>query len=68
MDVGINFHKNKKCKEHLEKLNLKWQYLYSKGYYIRFEATGVLDYDSMIPVCILIHFEFPNDAKLLKKF
>ena len=67
VDVDINFHRNKKSKEHLKKLNLKWSYSSSKGYYIGFKATVVLDYDSMNPVCILIHSGAPNDAKLFEE-
>ena len=32
VDVDINFHRNKKTKKHLEKLNLKWSYSSSKGF------------------------------------
>ena len=60
----INFLRNKKSKKHLEKLNLKWSYSSSKGHYIGFKATIVLDYDSINPVCILIHSGAPNDTKL----
>ena len=67
VDVDINFHRNKKTKEHLEKINLKWSYSSSKGYYIGFKATVVLDYDSMNPVCILLHSGAPNDAKLFEE-
>ena len=67
VDVDINFHRNKKTKEHLEKINLKWSYSSSKGYYIGFKATVVLDYDSMNPVCILVHSGAPNDAKLFEE-
>ena len=34
VDLDINFHRNKKTKDHLVSLNLKWSYLYSKGFYI----------------------------------
>lgn len=67
VDVDINFNRNKKSKEHLKKLNLKWSYSSSKGYYIGFKATVVLYYDSMNPVCILIHSGAPNDAKLFEE-
>ena len=67
VDVDINFHRNKKTKEHLEKINLKWSYSSSKGYYIGFKATVVSDYDSMNPVCILVHSGAPNDAKLFEE-
>ena len=67
VDLDINFRRNKKSKEHLEKLNLKWSYSSSKGYYIGFKATVVMDYDSLNPVCILIHSGAPNDAKLFEE-
>ncbi len=64
VDLDFNFNRNKKTKEHLKTLNLKWSYSSSKGFYIGFKATVVMDYDSMNPVCILIHSGAPNDAKL----
>lgn len=45
-------------------MNLKWSYSSSKGFSLGFKATVVLDFDSMNPVCILIHSGVPNDAKL----
>ena len=62
MDLDINFHRNKKTKEHLKSLNLKWSYSSSKGFYIGFKATIIIDFDSMNPVSILIHSGAPNDA------
>ena len=34
VDLDMNFHRNKKTKEHLKSLNLKWSYSSSKGFYI----------------------------------
>ena len=64
IDLDFNFNRNKKTKEHLKTLNLKWSDSSSKGFYIGFKATVILDYDSMNPVSILIHSGAPNDAKL----
>ena len=64
VDLDINFHRNKKTKEHLKSLNLKWSYSSSKGFYIGFKATVIIDFDNMNPVSILIHSGAPNDAKL----
>ena len=64
VDLDFNFHRNKKTKEHLQTLNLKWSYSSSNGFYIGFKATVIIDFDSMNPVCILIHSGAPNDAKL----
>ena len=68
VDLDFNFNRNKKTKEYLKTLNLKWSYSsskgFSKGFYIGFKATVVIDFDSMNPVCILIHSGAPGDAKL----
>ena len=64
VDLDFNFNRNKKTKEHLKTLNLKWSYSSSKGFYIGFKATVIIDYDCMNPVSILIHSGAPNDAKL----
>ena len=64
VDLDFNFHRNKKTKEYFKTLNLKWSYSSSKGFYIGFKATIVIDFDSMNPFCILIRFGSPNDAKL----
>ena len=64
IDLDFNFHRNKKTKEYLKTLNLEWSYSSSKGFYIGFKATVIIDYDSMNPVSILIHSGAPNDAKL----
>ena len=64
VDLDFNFNRNKKTKEYLKTLNLKWSYSSSKGFYIGFKATVIIDYDNMNPVSILIHSGAPNDAKL----
>ena len=64
VDLDFNFNRNKKTKEYLKTLNLKWSYSSSKGFYIGFKATVGIDFDSMNPVCILIHSGAPGDAKL----
>ena len=45
-------------------MNLKWSYSSSKGFYIGFKVTVIIDFDGMNSVCILIHSGAPNDAKL----
>ena len=62
--LDINFYRNKKTKEHLESLNLKWSYSSSKGFYIGFKATIIVYFDSMNSVSILIHSGAPYDSKI----
>ena len=63
---ACDFNKDKQfiTKEHLDKLGLKWGFSTTKGHFIGFKVTVVLDEASMIPVCILIHSGAPSDAKL----
>ena len=51
-------------KEHLEKLNLKWGFSTTKGHFIGFKVTVVLNEKTMTPVSILIHSGAPNDSKI----
>ena len=39
IDLDFNFRRNKKTKEQLKSLDLKWSYSSSKGFYIGFKAT-----------------------------
>lgn len=50
----------------LEKLGLEWGFSKSKGYYIGFKVTAVLDEETLCPVSILIHPGAPNDSKLFE--
>ena len=51
-------------KEHLEKLNLKWGFSTTKGTFIGFKVTVVLNEKTRAPVSILIHSGAPNDSKI----
>lgn len=63
----INIEKNYITPEHLEKLGLKWSHSTTKGYFIGFKVTVVLDKENMVPVSILIHSGAPNDSKLFEE-
>lgn len=64
VDLDFNVKRKKKTKEYLKTLDLKWSYSSSKGFYIGFKATVILEYASAMPVAILIHSGAPNDSKL----
>ena len=64
VDLDFNTKRNKKTKEYLKTLDLKWSYATSKGFYIGFKATVVVEYTTALPVAILVHSGAPNDAKL----
>ena len=50
--------------EHLEKLNLDMGFSTTKGYYIGFKATVVLEKDLLCPISIIIHSGVKNDSKI----
>ena len=64
VDVDMNFLRSTYSKKYLEKLDLKWSYSSSKGHYIGYKVTMVLEKDSLTPVMILIHQGAPHDTKL----
>ena len=63
----INIAKEYTTDKHLKKLGLKWGYSTTKGHFIGFKVTVVLDKDNMVPVSILIHSGAPNDSKLFEE-
>ena len=54
--------------EHLEKLDLDMGFSTTKGYYIGFKVTLVLEKDTLCPISVIIHSGAKNDAKILMKF
>lgn len=64
IQLDINFLVRKYSKEYLKSIGLKWGYSPSKGYYIGFKATVMMEYDTAKPVMILFHPGSPNDSKL----
>ena len=63
---ACDFNKDKRfiTKEHLKKLKLKWGYSTTKGHFIGFKVTVVLDEKRLTPVSILIHSGAPSDTKI----
>lgn len=63
---ACDFNKDKRyiTKEHLEKLNLKWSFSSTKGAFIGFKVTVVINKDTLLPVSILIHSGAPHDSKV----
>lgn len=50
--------------DHLNNLNLKWGYATTKGHYIGYKVTVVLEKRTLTPVSILIHSGAPHDSKI----
>ena len=64
VEVDINIVKKYIKKEDLERLKLKWGYSKTKGAYIGFKVTVVLDKETLCPISILIHSGAPHDSKI----
>ena len=63
----FNLDKKYITKEHLEKLKLKWSYSTTKGTYIGFKVTLVLNKKTMCPVSVLIHNGAPHDSRIFEE-
>ena len=50
--------------KHLEKLDLDMGFSTTKGYYIGFKVTLVLEKDSLCPISVIIHSGAKNDSKI----
>lgn len=64
VECDINIIKEFISPEKLEKLGLKWGYSTTKGKFIGFKVTVVLDEKSLCPVSILIRSGAPHDSKI----
>lgn len=64
--VACDFNVDKKyiTLDHLNELKLKWAYSTTKGHYIGFKATVVINKKLMLPVAVLVHSGSPNDSKI----
>ena len=62
--VGPELVQEKDKKADLEEKEFKWGYSSSKGYYIGYKLTMVIEYPSLMPVSFLLHQGSPGDAKL----
>ena len=62
VECDFNIIKEYIPKERLDKMDLKFGYSTTKGHYIMFKVTVVIEEDSICPVSILIHSGAKNDA------
>jgi hypothetical protein len=67
VECDINIIKQYISPEKLEKLKLNWGYSTTKGSFIGFKVTVVLDEKILCPVSILIHSGAPNYTKLFNE-
>ena len=63
----INILKKFVSPEHLEKLDLDMGFSTTKGYFIGFKATVVLEKDTLCPISVIIHSGAKNDSKIFEE-
>ncbi|MBQ9160318.1 MAG: transposase [Methanobrevibacter sp.] len=63
----INILKKYVSPEHLEKLDLDMGFSTTKGYFIGFKATVVLEKDTLCPISVIIHSGAKNDSKIFEE-
>ena len=64
VECDINILRKYISPKHLKKLRLKFGYSNSKGYFVGYKVTMVLEKTTRTPVSILIHPGAPNDSKI----
>lgn len=64
VECDINIIKEYVTPERLEKLDLNFGYSTTKGHFIGFKVTVVLEEDSLSPISVLIHSGAKNDSKI----
>ena len=64
VECDINILRKYISPEHLKKLRLKFGYSNSKGYFVGYKVTMVLEKKTRTPVSILIHPGAPSDSKI----
>ena len=67
VSLDLNWFRKKITKADLEEKEFKWGYSSSKGYYIGYKLTMVIEYPSLMPVAFLLHQGSPSDAKLYEE-
>lgn len=65
IQIDLNWFKRKIKKKDLENKPYKWGYSSSKGYYIGYKLTFVVEFPCLRPVFLWLHDGCPYDAKLL---
>jgi len=67
VSLDLNWFRKKITKADLEGKEFKWGYSPSKGYYIGYKLTLVIEYPSLRPVAFLLHQGSPCDAKIYEE-
>ncbi len=67
LQLDINWFRRRIRKTDLEDREFKWGYSPSKGYYIGYKLTMVVDKCKLKPLAFLIREGSPNDSKLFKE-
>jgi hypothetical protein len=65
--LDINSFRKKFRKVDLETKDYRWGFSNTHGYYLGFKLTLVIDYPSLVPLCILLHSGSPHDSGIFNE-
>jgi len=65
--LDLNFFRRKFRKKDLEAKDYRWGFSNVRGYYLGFKLTLVVEYPTLLPLCVLLHPGSPHDSVLFEE-
>jgi hypothetical protein len=62
--LDLNIFRRKFRKNDLLKKDYRWGYSNTAGYYLGYKMTLVIEYPTLLPLCMLIHPGSPHDSAI----
>ena len=65
--LDLNMFRKKFRKIDLLTKDYRWGFSNTKGYYLGFKLTLILEYPTLLPLCVLLHTGSPHDSSLFEE-
>jgi hypothetical protein len=65
--LDLNIFRRKFRKKDLLDRDFRWGFSNTRGYYLGFKLTLVLEYPKLLPLCVLLHSGSPHDSSLFEE-
>jgi hypothetical protein len=65
--LDLNIFRRKFRKKDLLKKDYRWGFSNTRGYYLGFKLTLVVEYPKLLPLCVLLHQGSPHDSALFEE-
>jgi len=65
--LDLNFFRRKFRKKDLETKDYRWGFSNVRGFYLGFKLTLVVEYPTLLPLCVLLHPGSPPDLVLFEE-